>query len=784
MKQVTEEFLTSLLHEDSLDIPEHLNAIKDLGPQLSSALNAPIPYTGRFTKEVLIEVPEFKWLKGVKCNLIHNDTTKSDTEFLEGFYNKLYKKAKLCDSEMMGVEKDLPMIAIDLETTGLNTSIRMIGGKLIKSIDLVGVCLAVSGKEGYYLPILHTEEDGIKNLDLTACLNLLQKIVDNFYQIYHNAFYDQEVTSIHKLRMNTHFADTLLIANNLGLRDWDGVYSLGLKFLSGFLLERKMLEINELMGSKAFVRFNRIAAKDAEVYGCFSKDVLVEVEYNEGKEKYISISQIDHLLKTKKNVKIKTADGFQPVKQMFDNGIKDTYNLYLDNGMKINGVTLNHKIDTKQGMKEVKHLCNTDEIQTTKGYSLYSYKLYKSTENVYDIEVDHPNHRYIADGISVHNCSDAMNTYALFEEMILKSKDYDNPYMYNRLAMTLDTKVLNHLRGMFRHGFPLDYKVARGNFKTLINRILLFQSYFYSYSITAGKSIGSAEQINVMFGSVLAEKYLERYNITLAENMDWNSKRIMACKKALYEDFGLEMKIKKLKNSQKLTFATRKIGTTGVKVLEWIRNNIDKWDFIEESLRDDIYWIANIVDKYRSMITEQGRLGKMLRYSFNDSANMTRFNIALRLNGADCVIKGTRVKVRYVGNIVIENLQELLKIKKKVEINTPDGWQCVTDFIIKKNKPCYMIRLENGLSCGGAEQHLFQQSNSFIFIKDLQVGDILLTEQGNSKVISKEFIGVQDVYDITVNHENHRYFSNGISSHNTSRFSNMSGKGSFEIKSI
>ena len=362
---------------------------------------------------------------------------------------------------------------------------------------------------------------------------------------------------------------------------------------------------------------------------------------------FVSISQIDHLLKTKKNLKIKTADGFQPIKQMFDNGIKDTYNIYLENGMIINGVTLNHEIDTKQGMKEVKHLCNTDEVLTTKGYSLYSHKLYKASENVYDIEVDHPNHRYIADEVSVHNCSDAMNTFELFNEMVLKAKDYDNPYMYNRLAMTLDTKVLNHLRGMFRHGFPLDYKVARGNFKTLINRLQLFQSYFYSYERTQGYSIGSAEQVNVMFGTVLAKGFLARYDVQLSENMDWNSKRVMACKKALYEDFGLELKIKKLKNSQKLTFATRKIGTTGVKVLSWIKDNIDKWEFIDEGTRDDIYWLANIVDKYRSMITEQGRLGKMLRYVYNDDFNISRFGIALRINGADCVIKGTKVKVRY-----------------------------------------------------------------------------------------------------------------------------------------
>lgn len=511
MKEITEEFLTSLLHEDSLDNPEHLKAVKEVGPSLNEVLNAPIPYEGRFAKDVLEKVPEFVWLKGVKCHLVYNDTKLSDRKFLAQFLDKLLNKAKRVNADKMGLEEDLPMIAIDLETTGLNTSIRYIGGKLHRNIDMVGICLALQGKEGYYLPMLHTEEDGIPNLDYDECIHFLQDIVDNFFQIYHNAFYDMEVMSIHKIEMNTNYADTLLIANNLGMKEWDGVFGLGLKFLSSYILERKMLEINELMGQKSIVKFNRLASKDAVVYGC----------------------------------------------------------------------------------------------------------------------------------------SDALNTFALFEEMVLKAKDYDNPYMYNRLAMQLDTKVLNHLRGMFRHGFPLDYKVARGNFKTLINRIHLFQSYFYSYDITEGYSIGSPEQVNTMFGLTVATPYLARYDIQLSENMDWNNKRVMACKKAIYEDFGLEMKIKKLKNSQKLTFATRKIGGAGVKVLSWIKDSIDKWDFLDEGLRDDIYWIANIVDKYRSMITEQGRLGKMLRYVVNDDVNISRFGIALRINGADCVVKGTKVKVRY-----------------------------------------------------------------------------------------------------------------------------------------
>ena len=279
--KVTEDFLTSLLHEDSLDIPEHLKAIKDVGPKLDEVLNAPIPYEGRFIKEVLVEVPEFRWLKGVRCNLIYNNTKKSDIEFLRGFKDKLHKKARMCNAEMMGIKDDLPLIAIDLETTGLNTSIRYIGGKLHRNIELVGICLAVKGTEGYYLPILHTEEDGIPNFNLQASLDFLQELVDEFYQIYHNSFYDMEVMNIHKIRMNTNYADTLLISNNLGLKEWDGVFSLGLKFLSGYLLERKMLEINELMGTKSIVKFNRLASKDAEVYGCFSKDVMVEVEYED-----------------------------------------------------------------------------------------------------------------------------------------------------------------------------------------------------------------------------------------------------------------------------------------------------------------------------------------------------------------------------------------------------------------------------------------------------------------------------------------------------------------------
>jgi len=128
--------------------------------------------------------------------------------------------------------------------------------------------------------------------------------------------------------------------------------------------------------------------------------------------------------------------------------------------------------------------------------------------------------------------------------------------------------------------------------------------------------------------------------------------------------------------------------------------------------------------------------------------------------------------------LTIIELEKLLEQGREVEVTSPDGWVKVTDFINKGIKDCYKIVLANGLYCESAERHLFQlESDDWVLTKDLRVGHILKTVDGSSEIISKTRVKSQRVYDLTVDHSNHRYYTNGVVSHNTRRYKNSSGKG-------
>ena len=87
-------------------------------------------------------------------------------------------------------------------------------------------------------------------------------------------------------------------------------------------------------------------------------------------------------------------------------GVKQTYKITLENGMKIS-VTDNHKFPTQRGKVEVKDLIvgedflyiNTGYVQGEKGLSSSLIKIISiepdRIENVYDVEIDHPCHNFV-----------------------------------------------------------------------------------------------------------------------------------------------------------------------------------------------------------------------------------------------------------------------------------------------------------------------------------------------------------------------------------------------------
>jgi len=118
---------------------------------------------------------------------------------------------------------------------------------------------------------------------------------------------------------------------------------------------------------------------------------------------------------------------------------------------------------------------------------------------------------------------------------------------------------------------------------------------------------------------------------------------------------------------------------------------------------------------------------------------------------------------------------------------TPDGWQDIGDVYIKNNKVKYLIRV-NELSLNCSEDHLFEintnsysddheifdriellDNSTWIRSKNINVGDIVFTENGWDMVTEVSDMGVGSTFDFEILSDRHRYWSNGICSHNTGK---------------
>lgn len=119
--------------------------------------------------------------------------------------------------------------------------------------------------------------------------------------------------------------------------------------------------------------------------------------------------------------------------------------------------------------------------------------------------------------------------------------------------------------------------------------------------------------------------------------------------------------------------------------------------------------------------------------------------------------------------ISIGEVQQLLEHGYEIEVDSPDGWVGVNFFIDKGMWDEYLLKLNNGTTVKCNEAHLFETSLGWQKAIDL-VGmpeQHFLTRNGyvSGKVVRT---GQQiPIVDINVNHDNHRYYTNGISSHNT-----------------
>lgn len=106
------------------------------------------------------------------------------------------------------------------------------------------------------------------------------------------------------------------------------------------------------------------------------------------------------------------------------------------------------------------------------------------------------------------------------------------------------------------------------------------------------------------------------------------------------------------------------------------------------------------------------------------------------------------------------------------EILTDTGWEDIDSIhkTIKYDK--WTIETESGKKLSGADNHIvFDENENEVFIKDLHSNDKILTKDGVEKIVYVQDDNKKEhMYDISVNSDNHRFYSNGILSHNSTSY--------------
>ena len=112
---------------------------------------------------------------------------------------------------------------------------------------------------------------------------------------------------------------------------------------------------------------------------------------------------------------------------------------------------------------------------------------------------------------------------------------------------------------------------------------------------------------------------------------------------------------------------------------------------------------------------------------------------------------------------------EEIELPDSISILTDTGFEPVSRLMISKPFEIYKITLDNGYWLECADEHIvFDRQGNEVFVKDLKIGDLILTDTGRNAVVKIEVDKTRVcMSDITVDSVNHTFYSNGILSHNS-----------------
>lgn len=105
-----------------------------------------------------------------------------------------------------------------------------------------------------------------------------------------------------------------------------------------------------------------------------------------------------------------------------------------------------------------------------------------------------------------------------------------------------------------------------------------------------------------------------------------------------------------------------------------------------------------------------------------------------------------------------------------VEVTSADGFVKIDGFVDKGMWEQYVFVSSRGDIVRCSNGHRFETSNGWLYAKDFPENDVVYVLHDDGKYYKSTCVKTNTsipIVDISVDHENHRYYTNGVSSHNT-----------------
>lgn len=118
---------------------------------------------------------------------------------------------------------------------------------------------------------------------------------------------------------------------------------------------------------------------------------------------------------------------------------------------------------------------------------------------------------------------------------------------------------------------------------------------------------------------------------------------------------------------------------------------------------------------------------------------------------------------------LMEHNNTVTKTINGIEVETPTGFEKISHIHQMSKKSCITIKTLSGKSLTGSKDHIiFKKDNSEIKLRELSIGDEIITNDGFDKITKiKRHKRKKKLYDVTVNTPDHTYYTNDILSHNS-----------------